>query len=340
MTKLTARPLQPTEYNAWNEIARLAPGGNVFQQADWLEMLCATDEDLRPLLLGCFTETGQLVGGQALIYHRRWRMNVTPMFEFFYNSPLTPPLTGKKSSKPEEVAAALIAALPDWLKLVAFETHPHGDDIRPYLYAGWQATPLYTHLWQMTEADDIWRRMNREKRRQIRRAQEQYQFGAATTTAALDEFLPLYRRTMQKFSWRPSPKWEAIFRQRFAWMQARDGCRLHTVHDQTGRLLAGVVTLISPADQTAYLWRQGSVDPAVVPALYWFAAQEVQPVCPIVNFGGSPLPSLNWFKEALATTAAPHFRLQWDGSNGRYALFQKALHLKHRAYNRLKNHAL
>ena len=336
MTQLAVRPLHSDEYNAWNEVVRLAPGGNCFQQADWLEMLCATDEDLRPLLLGCFTEAGQLVGGQALIYHRRWGMNLTPVFEFFYNSPLTPPPVGKKSAKPDAVAAALIAALPAWLNWAAFETHPDGDDIRPYLYAGWQATPLYTHLWHMGAADDIWQRMNREKRREIRRAQEQYQFGVAGETAVLDEFLPLYRQTMQKFSWWPSPKWEAIFRQRFAWMQARDGCRLHTVREQNGRLLAGVITLVSRADQTAYLWRQGSADPAVVPALYWFAAQEVSHTCPIINFGGSPLPSLNWFKEALATTAVPHFRLQWDGSNGRYALFQQALRLKHRAYNAAK----
>ena len=324
---MIVRPLLPSDYDRWHELVQLSPGGNVFQRADWLDMLHATDADLRPLLLGCFDAKEKLVGGQALLYHHRWGMTITPMFEFFYNSPLA--LSAKLLG---QVMDALITTLPAHLTLTQFETHPTSPDARSYLYAGWQVTPLYTHLWQMTQADAIWQTMNREKRREIRRAQEQYHFGVATETAVLDEFLPLYSQTMRKFSWWPSPKWEAIFRQRFAWMHDRDGCRLHTVRDQNGRLIAGVLTLLSREDQTAYLWRQGSADPAVVPALYWFAAQEVRPVCPIVNFGGSPLPSLNWFKEALGATAVPHFRIRWDGSNGRLPLFEKALNLKHALY--------
>ncbi len=331
MTQLIVRPLHSSEYDCWHDLVQLSPGGNVFQRADWLHMLAATDADLRPLLLGCFDAQGRLVGGQALISHRRWGMTLTPMFEFFYNSPVA-----QSARLLARVVEALSAALPRYLTLTQFESHPAASDVRPYLYAGWQVTPLYTHLWHMEQTAAIWQNMNREKRREIRRAEERYHFGVAADTAVLDEFLPLYRQTMHKFSWWPSPKWEAVFRQRFAWMHSRDGCRLHTARDQDGRLVAGVLTLISRDDQTAYLWRQGSADPSVVPALYWFAAQEVSPTCPIVNFGGSPLASLNWFKEALGATAVPHFRLRWDGSHGRFALFQQALRLKHRAYNALK----
>ncbi|MCA9971066.1 MAG: GNAT family N-acetyltransferase [Anaerolineales bacterium] len=329
------RPLTPSDYDDWHALIRLAPPGNAFQRADWLQMLCATDLDLQLLLLGCYDDKQTLVGGQALLFHRRWGMSLSAPHEFFYNAPLVRPSCSAKSARPADVVAALVNATAHALSYAQVETHPALADVRPYLDAGWQVTPTYTHLWPMADPDQVWQAMNREKRREIRRISETHHFGVEEGDAVLDAFLALYALTMRKFSWRPSPKWAATFRQRFHWLRARDGCRLHTVRTSAGELVGGVVTLLSREDHTAYLWRQGSADPRVVPALYWFAANEVAGTFHTVNFGGSPQPSLSRFKDYLGATAVSHFRATHDASRGRLALFDRALAAKHAAYNTL-----
>lgn len=330
MSTFTPTPLTSAHDAAWNVLVQVAQGGNVFQRAEWLAMLAATDERVQVLRLGCLDEAGELVAGQAILVQTAWGMVMSVPFEFFYNSLLIAPAYQARRG---ELVAAFAAALPHHLAFVQLELHPHQQDAQPFLYAGWQVAPRYTHIWNMAEPEQVWRTMNREKRREIRRVQEKYQFSVAEDAAALDEFLPLYHTTMRKFSWWPSPRWEKIFRQRLAWMRGRDGCRLHLVRNQAGELIGGVVTLISREDGTAYLWRQGSADPAVVPALYWFAANQVADCCSLVDFGGSPLPSLARFKEYLGATPHLHWQLTANYERGRVALHQHTLSLKHRLYN-------
>ncbi|MBP8001248.1 MAG: GNAT family N-acetyltransferase [Chloroflexi bacterium] len=330
MSTFTLTPLTSAHDTAWDELVQGAVGGNVFQRAEWLVMLGATDKALRVLRLGCFDEKGVLVAGQAVLYQKTWGMAVSVPFEFFYNSLLVAPAYQGRMG---EVVALFAAALPHHLAFIQLELHPHQPDARPFLYAGWQVTPRYTYLWDMREPERVWQSMNREKRREIRRVQEKYHFSVAENEADVAEFLPLYYQTMSKFSWWPSPRWETIFQRRMAWMRGRDGCRLHLVRNQAGELIGGVATLISREDGTAYLWRQGSADPAVVPALYWFAANNVAACCPTVNFGGSPQPSLARFKEYLGAVPHLHWQLKGDYSRGRVPLYHRALSLKHRLYN-------
>jgi len=187
------------------------------------------------------------------------------------------------------------------------------------------------------ECDALWAAMTREKRREIRRAEENFTFSQEEGDAVLDAFLPLYHQTMYKFTWRPSLKWETIFKKRINWMLLRDGCRLYTARTADGELAGGVVALLSREDQTAYLWRQGSQahQLGLVSALYWRAACDLAGEFPQINFGGSPQFSLSQFKDYLGARAVPH--LQFSKRNSRYklALVETAYTLKDQLYNLL-----
>ncbi len=336
----TVRELEKSDFAAWNRLVAESPQGNVFLRADWLQMLCDTDPDLHMLLLGCF-ENDKLVGGQAVIWVKRWGMVLTPKFEFFYSGPVLAPQGHKEQahrvSSHDKITSVLAEALATRLAYIDLETHPSFQDVRPFLYAGWQVEPLYTHIWRMDDPERTWRNMNREKRREIRRAQEQFVFGVEEGDEVLDAFLPLYHETMLKFSWRPSVKWEATFRRRFHWMRQRDGCRLYTARTASGELAAGVVVLLSREDKTAYLWRQGSssayVEAGGVPALYWYAARDLAAEFSNINFGGSPQPSLSRFKDYLGAEAVLHFRLLKCHNRFRLSLLQRAKTLKDTVYN-------
>ncbi|MFZ5918251.1 MAG: GNAT family N-acetyltransferase [Chloroflexota bacterium] len=334
------RELETNEYPAWNDLVADSPQGNVFLRADWLHMLGETDPDLGLLILGCF-DKNRLVGGQAVTCQRRWGMTLSASFEFFYNGPLlSPDMPDQRASrvaKQRQILSALAEGMSARLAYIDVDTHPSFQDARPFLRSGWQVEPIYTHIWRMDDIERAWLDMNREKRREIKRAGEQFVFGVEESDPAMDAFLPLYHGTMGKFSWRPSARWEAIFRRRFHWMQERDGCRLYTARTEGGQLVGGVVVLLSRQDNTAYLWRQGSargfVEAGGIPALYWHAATDLAGEFPNVNFGGSPQLSLDRFKDYLGAEAVMHFRLVKCNSRYRLAVFERALKSKDIVYN-------
>ena len=335
------RLLGTQDYPLWNQLVATAPEGNVFLRSEWLQMLCETDPRLRFLIIGCFDDRERLLAGQALTYWRKWGLNIAAHFEFFYDGPLLARLPDKGTAHQAAHATALFSALQEavteQVEVIEVETHPALHDIRPFLYGGWQAKPLYTHLWRMERVESVWADMNREKRREIGHAQRIFTFGADESEQAVSSFLELYAETMQKFSWRPSVEWEDIFRQRFRWMRERDGCRLYLARTAQGKTAAGVVVLLSREDGTAYLWRQGSAEvqreSGVVPALYWAVASDVANEFATINFGGSPQPSLGAFKDYLGATPTLHFQLNYCSRPLQLHLLEQAWRLKDHVYN-------
>lgn len=340
----TVRELEGSDYETWNRLIANSPHGNVFLRAEWLEMLCDTDPDLHVLMLGYFDRTEQLTGGQAVTYVEKWGMRITTDFEFFYSGPVLAPLDHRgqahQASKHIKIASALAEGLTAHLAHIDVEAHPSFQDVRPFLYAGWEVEPIYTHVWRMHDTEHPWREMNREKRREIRRANEQFAYAVENNDEALDGFLQLYSQMMRKFSWHPSVGWQRTFRQRFYWMQERDGCRLYTARTADAELAAGLVVLLSRDDETTYLWRQGSADAylraGVVPALYWHVACDLAPELPNVNFGGSPTASLSRFKDYIGAEAALHFRLRRCNNPFRLSLLNHTMKLKDAVYNLVK----
>ena len=319
---LRLETLAPRDDADWDRLVVAAPQGNVFLRSDWLAMLCETDaQDLNILRLGCRNRAGRLVAGWAIPYRRQWGRLFANGFDFFYNGPLLEPeLSSPNIHHVSErlLALSLLArGLGESTSLVVAEAHPEFHDARALLYDGWIVSAEYTHLWDQVVRETTLERMNREKRREIRRGLESHVFRREPRAdLALAGFLRLYRATMRKFGWLPTAAWEDQLRTRLRWMADRDGCRLYTASTAEGQLAAGVLVLLSREDRTAYFWRMGADperrDSRVVPALYWWTAMELgveDPDIRHINFGGSPPPSLSQFKDYLAATPTLHFRL-------------------------------
>ena len=343
---MIVREITGNEDTLWNQLVNDSSQGNAFTRADCLQMLCATDPNLSLVRLGCFEGT-RLVGGQAIIYDTHWGFTLTPPFEFFYNGPLLAPMArlSRASRAPMQldVLGSLAKALAQRVDRLSFETHPSLSDVRALIELGWDVRPEYSHLWNVRDIQHVWNEMNRDKRRMIHQANEKFVFGRDESDDTLDAFLKLYHQTMEKFSWRPSPKWEAIFRARFRWLVERDLCRLYIARTIHGELAGGVVTLLSREDQSVYLYRQGSSvvfrDAGGVSALYWHVAQQVANEFSWVDFGGSPQPSLGRFKDFLGAQATLHFSVTHCNHPRRWQAYQLAQHYKDRTYNFLMRFA-
>lgn len=334
MHEVTIDLLDPAIDAMWDALIIDSPQGTAFHRSDWLRMLGDTDPvDLRIHRFLLRDAKGRVRAGWALPVASFFGLRVCHSFEFFYAGPLLcPDLAGGSVHEASERWAALstlAGTVGRTLDIVVAECHPSLQDLRPLMRSGYQIVPEYTHRWPVRGLEQVWAAMNREKRRQIRRAREQYRFRLDEDLTSLDQFFGLYRRTVAKFGQAPSRLWEDVLKRRLAWLRARDGCRLYACQDADGTGLASVLVLLSREDGTAYLWRAGSVPTGrsvePLPALYWYVAESLADEdrqWDYINFGGSPTASLSRFKDYLGAMPVLHFRLIRRRHDPRIVLWQ------------------
>lgn len=312
--------LSPALDPEWDLLIRDSPQGTSFLRSDWLRMLQETANGgiiVRRFLVR--HENGKVLAGWATPMQRIAGMWLSHDFEYFYAGPV---LASTLESNPVhqtalrwQVLTELAASVSRNLGLIVAESHPSLSDVRPILRGPFQVIPVFTHRWSIEHLEGTWKRMNREKRRSIRRAKERLQFLHDDDPVALDHFLRLYRLNVARFGQAPTQQWEAVFRERWTWMQQHRGARLYVVRDQHAEILAAVLLLTSEDDHEGYLWRVGFGEPAArsgaLPALYWSVAQALNTdsfTWKWLNLGGSPNPSLHQFKDYLGAFPTLHFR--------------------------------
>jgi hypothetical protein len=228
------------------------------------------------------------------------------------------------------------------LHVIEAEGHPRFRDARGIGYAGFELQTLHTHIWHFGPADDVFAKMNRERRRLIRRAGESYRFAALSLQDAVDGFVPLYRRLMQKFDWLPGPRWSSDLQSRLEWLLRHDVGAVYGAWDKADELCGAVIVLLSREDRTIYLWRCGyradREGNTIVPALYWNAALHWlglwgEPLA--CNLGGSPMMSLSQFKDYLGADVVPHFKLVYRPFKVRPVLWRVVRAIKEGTRRRL-----
>lgn len=318
---ITVRQLAADEDAIWDALVAEAPTANRFLRSDCLRMLEETDSvGIRFQRMAAFNDSGLLRGGWALPYMQKCGIRASTYFEFFYASPMlvSELETGSVHVCQErlEVLHRLAEAHARRLHFIEAEGHPRLCDVRGIRYAGFEIQTLYTHIWKFGTPDEVLMRMNRERRRLIKRANETYRFRPLSLQDAAQGFIPLYRRLMQKFDWMPGERWSHDLQSRLAWLVEHDVGRGFGAWDDSDQLCGAVIVLLSPEDRTIYLWRCGydanKTGNTIVPALYWYAAmhwfeQWGKPMA--CDLGGSPLMSLSLFKDYLGAEVVPHQKL-------------------------------
>lgn len=339
-SKLRIARLDDGDDTNWDQLVASSPQGNSFLRADWLRMLVRTDASIGVERYVVWDQRGRLRGGWALPLRQHFGLCFATDYDLFYAGPmlapdLTPPAFSCRGEH-DAVLSLLARAFGAHCAVIAAEAHPALSDVRAFLDAGWSVAPVYTHVWDLQEADLILLRMNREKRREIKLGAQRYRCEQETLSgSSLEQFLHLYRLTVHKFGLAPGTAWERGLRERLSWMEASDGCRLYAARDGDGRLAAAVLVLLSRDDQTAYLWRMGqdpgTTDRTAVPTLYWSVVLQLREDAQLanairwVNLGGSPQQSLARFKDYLGATPTLHFRLIRRQRSGRLRLWETQL---------------
>ena len=177
MTDFTARPVEPYEYDTWDEFVASSPQGSLFHTSSWKRLVDLAYEPARLLLLGCF-DSHSLLGGCVALDRSRCgqRTAVTPLLAPYVGYLLEVP-PGEKLSDQVSRQEDIVSALASWMnQAFAYQNlinAPHLEDTRALQRSGYSLTPRFTyHINLKLPAEELWQRLDGSVRRQIRKAEK------------------------------------------------------------------------------------------------------------------------------------------------------------------------
>lgn len=231
-------------------------------------------------------------------------------------TPYTPLLlrtrpTASEATQQDAPFSVLLQSLPAYA-YAALHTPPALFDVRPFHWAGWHPTPLYTYHLQLDHQDALLAKWSASQRRLFRKHIGEYEVVESTDAAQTIATLchASYTRQKRTFPIKPAQLQRLIER-----MQEAELARMFTATNKTtGEVEGGFALLLD--DQTAYYWVVGSIPgPAmtillgtVLPMLF---AEGIQSF----DFVGANTPSIAEFKRRFGPTLTPYYRMERYGSS-------------------------
>ena len=305
----------------WDELVVSSPNGNRFILSKWLKMLVDTSHfGLHTDRVGCIDSKGNLLAGWVIPYKQTWGVRRSYGFGLRFSGPLLSPRLSNGAMKTLALSMFSEYAQSNY-GMINAENHPSFLDLRVFLYNNWSVVPNYMHIWDLTDTDTVFRNMNSEKRREIRRGLEAYSHSREELNDnTFEQFFALYACTMHlRHQVSLGGDWLNELRTRLMWMADEDGIRLYTARSESGDLMAGLLVLMSPEDHTAYYWMSGydqtERDSRLLPSLYWYVNQAIcasDPHIQYINLGISPQSSLSRFKDMLGAEPTLFFTLLYQ----------------------------
>lgn len=259
-----------TDRDDWNRAVERAPYTNPFHQYEALEVLADhSDTELHPLVgyngaepIGVFPLFASDRG--------RWTTALSPpwLLKSFYLGPALLNLGKMKRRKAERYRRSFVEGCLDWVDdhldaaRLKFRADPRFDDVRPFNWNGFDATPYYTYVVDLTgDPETIMDRFSRDARSNVRNTDESRYSVREGDQDAVRRIIALVadRHAIQDEPYRLTPEFVVDLYDRLPDGQIRPYvCRVD------GELATGLVVL--EYGDTMYRW-QGGVTPDVdVPA--------------------------------------------------------------------------
>ena len=322
----------------WDDLIKSSPQGCVFMQSSLLQMLIDTSNDgLCIERIGILGKDNKLVAGWAIPYHLKSGIGLR--FSYGFGLRFSGPILNidpHRHIQRNQALALLSEYVSERYDVIVTECHPGLQDAREFIYHGWTVIPEYYHIWDLNNLAETFSKFESEKRREVRRGLEAYQYSQETIDAdSFAQFVALYQVTMQqRHEIHHDTAWVNVLQQRLLKMQASGICQLYVVKSEE-QYIAALTVIVSAEDQTAYYWMVGSDqnhrDSRVVPSLYWFAAKNLREAdsrIRFVNLGTSPISSLSRFKDLLGATPVLSFRLIYKNESWKANLWHIASRMK------------
>jgi hypothetical protein len=244
---MPVRTLRETEFDEWSTLVSKSSDGSIFSLPHYLEVLCRAAG-------GRFSVLGvrygdELAGGVAL-YERdsRYGTHVSPRQLLSYNSIVLRRYDTKYPSQQTARQIKIMTGIADGLSQrgyaqVTLNCRSSITDLRPFLSAGWSASPFYTYIVQVADLELLWSRIEQNLRRLIRRCEKD-----GMTVSDDDDFETFYRMHAKTMERKGQPPYlpEPAFGRYFESLRAANLCRLFHARLPGGRPIATQLVLLGP----------------------------------------------------------------------------------------------
>ena len=257
---ITIERSQKTEAESWNDYVDRADGTTPFHRREALDVLAAhSGMTLHPLVgyngaepIGIFPVFESDSGRRTLV------LSPPPVLESFQLGPAFLGLGGMKRRKVERYRAEFIAGCDEWLDahLDPSYVHVRGsvglDDVRPFRWTDYDATPFYTYHVDLTpDESEIMARFSSDARSNVRSPDADYDIREGDD----DDLRTIISQVEQRHREQdePYPLTPQVVRQFSDALP--DGWVRPYVCEVDGRIVCGMVVLDD--GETVYRWQGG-----------------------------------------------------------------------------------
>lgn len=235
------------EFDEWAALVSESPDGSIYSLPRYLEILCRAAG-------GKFSILGvrhgdELAGGVALYESAsRYGTHVSPRMLLSYNGVVLrrydTRCPSQQTARHIKILSGLVEALARrGYARVTLNCRSSITDLRPFLAAGWSASPYYTYIVPVADLDLLWSRIERNLRRLIKRCEKD-----GMTVTEDDDFASCFHMhagTMKRKGLDPYLA-ERPFREYFEILRAANLCRLFHARLPDGRPIATQLVLLGP----------------------------------------------------------------------------------------------
>ena len=297
----------------WDEFVCQAVGGSVFSTWGWLD--CARQAAGGAVRChGCY-RNGRLVAGVSGLARTRAgvRRLTTPVLTP-HGGLLCSPVPSKGPAKVEAEWNRAAALLADQLEgaydHVQLCFAPAIRDVRPFVWAGWDARVRYTCRMRLGDPDALWERLGLHTRTTIRRAEESgFQVGPAHDLA-------LFRRQLETIyaGQGERPPEDPSLVQKLLELATSAGLAYTLQVASPNGTVAAMVAFARGLD-TVYAWQPGA-DPAfdctgALSLLYWRVLEEA--AVGNFDFAGANAPPAALFERGFGGDLVPYLVVEHGG---------------------------
>ena len=317
MSEMLVRPIEPNEWDSWDEFVAGSPQGTVFHTTAWKHVVEKGGEG-ELTFWGCF-EDRLLCGGVVFLERERLgqRTAVTPLLTPYCGLLLDEPAGEKFSdqvTRDMRVAAALAGSLIERFSYVNLMNSPALHDVRSLSDARFELIPRFTYLVNLSlPVDELWQRLDGSVRRQVRKA-ERLDFEITDNLNAADGF-GLFDSTFTRRG-EANPISRAFFDEIVESERLRDSRRIFCAIRQ-GHLESFIVSLSD--NHTTYYALAATDEDALSDGVSSYLVWEMIKTQALdgmktLDFMGANIPSIARFKEGFNPRLQIYFHAQYFSS--------------------------
>lgn len=246
-TEYRSEIVPESRFDEWHKFVAASPEGTVYALPQYLAALSRADG-------GRFTLIGvrrgdELVGGVAL-YEKESRSGpcAFPRPLLYYNGIILRQFDTRYPSERTSRYLKIIEVLEPALRqrgcgFLALASPSSLSDVRPFVAAGWSATPRYSYVVDIADTDALWNRVEQNLRRLVKRCERE---GISFhDNGDFDAFYKLHVSIMDR---REHGHYltDQTFKAFFQDLKSASLCRLFEARDTSGRVIASQLVLLGP----------------------------------------------------------------------------------------------